>query len=226
MERGGFQAQEDPPSRGPALRCYPADPVGDSTPPSDLDGTSMTRETATIPPLPDTETARTIASSPENLELWDEAERVAAEEQRPDDVTAIYLHVLSKQLPREVALELCERAAAFLSEWGEDSNAVIAVLVRALQIDAGAAWAFRRLTMLLTIERRFDELLAQYDRVLEAADEPSRRIELLTEAAQVAKDLAGRADRAIAYLGALAKLKPGDAQIVASLERLLEREGR
>lgn len=186
----------------------------------------MTREIATIPPLPDTDTARTIAASPERFELWDDAERVAEEEQRPDDVTAIYLHVLSKPLPRDVALELCERAAAFLSEWGEDSSAVIGVLTRALEIDAGAAWAFRKLTMLLTIERRFDELLAQYDRVLAAADDPARKIELLTEAAQVAKDLAGRADRAIAYLDALAKLRPGDAQIVASLERLLEREGR
>lgn len=186
----------------------------------------MTREIATIPPLPDTETARTIAASPERLELWDDAERVAEEEQRPDDVTAIYLHVLSKPLPREVALELCERAAAFLSEWGEDSAAVIGVLIRALEIDPNATWAFRRLTMLLTIERRFDELLAQYDRVLAAAEETGRRIELLTEAAQVAKDLAGRADRAITYLDALAKLRPGDAQIVASLERLLEREGR
>lgn len=186
----------------------------------------MTRELATIPPLPDTETARTIAASPERFELWDDAERVAEEEQRPDDVTAIYLHVLSKPLPSEVALELCERAAAFLSEWGEDSASVIGVLMRALEIDAGAAWAFRKLTMLLTIERRFDELLEQYDRVLGAAEDEGRKIELLTEAAQVAKDLAGRADRAIAYLGALAKLRPGDGQIVSSLERLLEREGR
>ncbi len=186
----------------------------------------MTRETATIPPLPDTETARTIAASPERLELWDEAERVAADEQRPDDVTAIYLHVLAKPLPKDVALELCERAAAFLSEWSEDGSAVVGVLIRALEIDPNATWAFRRLTMLLTIERRWDELLEQYDRVLAAAEEPARKIELYTEAAQVAKDLAGRADRAIAYLDALAKLRPGDMQIVSSLERLLEREGR
>jgi len=186
----------------------------------------MTRETATIPPLPDTETARTIAASPERLELWDDAERVAADEQKPDDVTAIYLHVLAKPLPADVALELCQRAAAFLSEWSEDQSVVVGVLVRALEIDPNATWAFRRLTMLLTIERRWDELLEQYDRVLAATEETSRKIELYTEAAQVAKDLAGRADRAISYLDALAKLRPGDMQIVASLERLLEREGR
>ncbi len=208
------------------MRCYPASPVGLHPAARTLDGTSMTRETATIPPLPDTETARTIAASPERFELWDEAERVAADEQRPDDVTATYLHVLAQPLPPDVALELCERAAAFFSEWSEDGAVVVGVLLRALEIDPNAAWAFRRLTMLLTIERRWDELLEQYDRVLAATEDPARKIELYTEAAQVAKDLAGRADRAITYLDALAKLRPGDMQIVASLERLLEREGR
>ena len=37
----------------------------------------MTSEIATVPPLPDTETARSIAAAPERLELWDDAERVA-----------------------------------------------------------------------------------------------------------------------------------------------------
>ena len=185
----------------------------------------MTRETASIPPLPDTEMARTIAASPERMELWDDAERLAADEQRPEDVTAIYAHVLAQPLPREVILALCERAAAFLSEWSEDA-AVLDVLLRALDLDPLATWAFRRLTMLLTIERRWDELLAQYDRRIAATQDPAHRMDLLGEGAQVARDLAGRADRAIEYLDALAKLRPGDAPIVASLERLLEREGR
>ena len=186
----------------------------------------MTRETAAIPPLPDTDVARAIAAAPERMELWDDAERVAADEQTPDDVTAIYAHVLAQELPREVLLALCERAAAFLAEWSEDGSAVIAVLLRALAIDPLAPWAFRRLTMLLTIERRWDELLSQYDRRIAATEDPAHRVDLLGEAAQVARDLAGRADRAIEYLGALVALRPGDAPVTASLERLLEREGR
>jgi thioredoxin-like negative regulator of GroEL len=186
----------------------------------------MTRETAAIPPLPDTDMARAIAASPERMELWDDAERVAADEQTPDDVTAIYAHVLAQELPREVLLSLCERAAAFLAEWSEDGSAVIAVLLRALAIDPLAPWAFRRLTMLLTIERRWDELLSQYDLRIAATEDPAHRVDLLGEAAQVARDLAGRADRAIEYLGALVTLRPGDAPVTASLERLLEREGR
>ena len=186
----------------------------------------MTRKTASIPPLPDTDRARAIAASPERMELWDDAERAAADDQTPDEVTAIYAHVLAQELPREVLLALCERAAAFLAEWSEDGSAVIAVLLRALAIDPLAPWAFRRLTMLLTIERRWDELLAQYDRRIVATEDPAHRIDLLGEAAQVARDLAGRADRAIEYLGALVTLRSGDAATTASLERLLEREGR
>ena len=186
----------------------------------------MTLENASIPPLPDTDIARAIAASPERMELWDDAERVAAEEQRPDDVTAIYAHVIAQPLPRELALELCERAASFFSEWSEDGAVVVAVLLRALSLDPLAPWAFRRLTMLLTIERRWDELLSQYDLRIAATEDAGHRVDLLGEAAQVARDLAGRADRAIEYLGALAKLRPGDAPIIASLERLLEREGR
>ncbi|MEP7125121.1 MAG: tetratricopeptide repeat protein [Byssovorax sp.] len=179
-----------------------------------------------IPPLPDTDTARAIAAAPARMELWDDAERVAADEQTPDEVTAIYAHVLAQPLPNEVLLSLCERAAAFLAEWSEDGTAVIAVLLRALAIDPLAPWAFRRLTMLLTIERRWDELLSQYDRRIAATADPAHRVDLLGEAAQVARDLAGRADRAIEYLGALVTLRPGDAPVTASLERLLEREGR
>src|SRR4051794_1667338 len=117
----------------------------------------MTRESASKKPLPDTELARSIAASPERMELWDEAERLAADEQRPDDVTAIYAHVLAEPLEPQIALAVCERAAAFLSEWSEDGSTVIAVLVHALELDPLATWAFRRLTMLLTIERRWDE---------------------------------------------------------------------
>src|SRR5699024_7460834 len=41
-----------------------------------------------------------------------------------------------------------------------------------------------------------------------------------------AKDFAGAPDRAIDYLGQLLALRPADAQLVSSLERLLERQGR
>jgi tetratricopeptide (TPR) repeat protein len=165
-------------------------------------------------------------AAPDRPELWDEAERLADQHQRPEDVAIAYAEAVKAPLDRAYALELCERAYAWVSQWFEDGAGVSTVLTRALEIDPAADWAFRKLSMKLTVDRRWDEVLALYDRVIAATDEPSRRVELYTEAAQIAKDLAGLADRAITYLEALAHLSPRDTQIASSLERLLEREGR
>ena len=59
-----------------------------------------------------------------------------------------------------------------------------------------------------------------------ATKDAARRRELLDEAAHAAKDLAARPDRAITYLMELAPLRPADAQLAASLERLLEARHR
>jgi tetratricopeptide (TPR) repeat protein len=175
------------------------------------------------------ELAQAIAAAlaaPERPELWDEAERLADQHQRPEDVAIAYAEAAQAPLERGYALELCERAYAWVSQWFEDGAGSSTVLSRALEIDPTADWAFRKLSMKLTVDRRWVDVLALYDRVIAATTEPARRVELYTEAAQIAKDLAGLADRAITYLEALAHLSPRDAQIASSLERLLEREGR
>ena len=74
-------------------------------------------------------------------------------------------------------------------------------------------------SLLLTMAERWDDLLALYDRALARVTEPSRRLELLDEAAHVAKDFAGQGDRAIQYLELLFPLKPADTRIATSLER-------
>jgi len=181
---------------------------------------------STPPPADIAEAVNAVLATPDRPELWDDAERLAADHQRPEEVANAYGSAIHGAIPRELALELCERAVGFLGEWFEDGAAVTAVLTRAIAIDPAADWAFRRLTMAHTVERRWDELLALYDRVIAGATEKARRAELYGEAAQIAKDLAGRADRAIEYLEALAQLSPSDGQITHSLERLLEREGR
>ena len=163
---------------------------------------------------------------PESSALWDAAERLAEAHDRPEDVARAYAEAVEKPLPSAYTLELCRRAYDFVSQWFEGGVGVRTVLTRALSIDPTAEWAFQRLTMQLTVDRRWEELLGLYDRVIAASAGDARRIELYGEAAQIAKDLAGDADRAIGYLAALARLSPGDAQIAASLERLLEREGR
>lgn len=181
---------------------------------------------ATSAPQDLAEAVAAATQNPEQPELWDEAERLAEEHDRPEDVAIAYAEAVQRPLPTAYALELCERAHAFVSQWFEGGVGVTTVLSRALEIDPTADWAFRRLTMQLTVACRWDALLSLYDRVIGATGDEARRVELYGEAAQIAKDLAGDADRAIGYLGALARLSPGDGQIAGSLERLLDREGR
>lgn len=179
------------------------------------------------PPPSDLEQAVAAALlEPDKPELWDEAERLAETHDRPEEVALAYAAAVEKPLPAEYALELCRRGYDFVSQWFEEGVGTSSVLRRALSLDPTAEWAFQRLTMSLTVERRWDELLALYDRVIASAETDTRRVELYGEAAQIAKDLAGDADRAIGYLSALSRLSPGDEQIASSLERLLEREGR
>ncbi|APR77772.1 Exonuclease SbcC [Minicystis rosea] len=163
---------------------------------------------------------------PDKPELWDEAERLAETHDRPEDVARAYAEAVYKPLDKAYALELCQRAHDFVSQWFEGGIGVATVLMRALDLDPTASWAFERLSMQLTVDRRWDALLGLYDKVIAATESAARRVELYGEAAQIAKDLAGDADRAIGYLAALSRLSPSDGQISGSLERLLEREGR
>ncbi len=164
--------------------------------------------------------------APDDDALWDEAERVAADLGRPDEIAALYRTVMARDLEPTLGVHLGERAVRFHGEWFEEPAPLAEVLGRVLAIDPTQTWAFDRLSMLLTVGERWAELLALYDRVLPFTTDPARLIVLLNEAAHAAKDFAGDADRAIRYLEALSARKPGDAQVASSLERLLEREQR
>src|SRR5262249_9464869 len=63
-------------------------------------------------------------------------------------------------------------------------------------------------------------------RAIGAADQTSRRMRLLEEAAQIAKDFAKLPERAIGYMSKLHALDPDNATLAAALERLLERQER
>lgn len=166
-------------------------------------------------------------ASPEDDGAWDLLEDLAEQLQRPDEVGEAYRRVLAQDLSRELASSLGERAAGFHEEWfAEDSPHLVSVLTRVFEIDPTADWALQRVTVVLTVAEKWAELLGLYDRALEHAEDEGRRENLLDEAAQLAKDFAGEPDRAIGYLTQLLELRPKDGQLVSSLERLLERQGR
>lgn len=172
--------------------------------------------------------ATAVRADPSDDGAWDSLEEHAAAQNSPDDVSALYREVLAGDLATEVAPGLAQRAVQFHEEWcEEDSPLLVEVLQRVLQVDPTASeWAFQRLTVVYTVAERWDEVLDLYDREIEGAVDAFRRATLLEEAAQTAKDFAGAPERAIGYLQRLLPLRPGDRQLLAGLQRLLERYER
>ncbi|MCE9580469.1 MAG: tetratricopeptide repeat protein [Deltaproteobacteria bacterium] len=120
-----------------------------------------------------------------------------------------------------------ERAANFCDEWfGDDPKVLEGILGRVLELAPQSESALQRLSVLYTHGERWTDLLKLYDRALDATKEKARRIKLLREASQLAKDVANQPDKAIGYLQRLLPLTPDDVQLGQGLERLLERHER
>ena len=165
--------------------------------------------------------ARALPTEPK---VWDRAEELARKVASPDTLAAVYEEVLARALPKDQAIELGQRAVAFYEEWYEDGSRVVGILERLLEVDPEDSWAFDRLKLIFDAQERWDDLFALYDRAGKVATR-ERRIELLEEAAQIAKDFANHSARAIGYLEQLLELRPGNARLSAQLERLYERHG-
>jgi len=172
--------------------------------------------------------ATAVRADPSDDGAWDDLEDFAASTQRPDDVSVVYREVLSGDLAVEVAPGLAQRAVQFHEEWyREDSPVLVEVLRRVLEVDPTASdWAFQRLTVVYTVAERGEEPRGRYDRESDAALDETRRATLLEEAAQTAKDFAGKPELSIKYLQRLLPLRRGDRNLASSLERLLERYER
>lgn len=168
-----------------------------------------------------------VTSNPSDEDAWDEVESLAGDLELPDETAELFKSVLAQDIDKDVLLSIGERAANFYDEWfGDDPAAVEVILTRVLAIDPKSEWAFQRLTVAYTETERWADLLGLYDSALAAATKRTRQIQLLDEAAQVAKDVANQPDKAIEYLQRLLPLTPDDDLLIQSLERLLERHER
>lgn len=167
---------------------------------------------------------RAARELPRHAALWDRAENVARQLSSADPLAALYEDVLRQDLPKDEAIELGQRAVAFYEEWFEDGGRVVGILQRLLEIEPDDTWAFDRLKLIFDAQERWEDLFGLYDRAAASADK-ERRLELLEEAAQIAKDFANHSTRAIGYLEQLLELKPGNVRLSAALERLYERHG-
>ncbi len=158
---------------------------------------------------------------------WDAIDEAAREADAPDVAEAIYNEVLATvDLSLEARQLVGRRAVEFLEEWYEETDKPIKVLLHCIQKDASNSWALEKLSLLLTLAERWDDLLGTYDGALANVEEKALRIHLLEEAARIAKDFAGQANRASDYLKQLLLLRPDDTGLATSLERRLEQQER
>lgn len=173
------------------------------------------------------EAAAAVKHSPHAVSAWEEVEGLAADLERPDDVVALYNETLAGSLEAEVAEMIGERAGAFCDEWFGDAPDTLEKILRRVSALAPASdSALQRLSVIYTVAERWNDALALYDGAIDTAKDKHRRVKLLREAAQLAKDVANQPDKAIGYYQRLLPLVPEDAQVGQSLERLLERHER
>ncbi|HMI92657.1 MAG TPA: hypothetical protein VK509_14880, partial [Polyangiales bacterium] len=178
----------------------------------------------------DDELASAIAAAkkkPSDFARWDRVEELLDSVQRPDPVSELFTSTLVKGATPDMISELGPRGVRFYETWyGEGSAELVRWLEQINAIDPQVPWAFERLTVALTVTERWSDLLDAYDRALGVTDDTGRRMRLLEEAAQVAKDFAATPDRAIGYMLKLHALDPDNQVLAAGLERLLERQER
>jgi tetratricopeptide (TPR) repeat protein len=165
------------------------------------------------------------AEFPDAVVLWEHAERIARELQRPAIVSKAYHDVIVGNVIEPALVEtLARRLLAFEGECGASSSGLTEVLEKVLDLAPGARWALDRVKLVLGSGARWDELFRLYDRAIAVAADVRARFELLDEAASAAKDLAGQPDRAIPYLQLIHAERPDDVAVDAALERLYERQ--
>ena len=188
----------------------------------------MQQTSSKADPLPDSlrQAIARVRATLDDDALWDELDEAARDADRPDEVSALYREVIADNHDPELLLRIGQRGVAFHEEWYEDGAHAIEILKRLSVLTPGGDWAFERLTLLLTMAERWDDLLGQYDRKLASTPDPARRLPLLDEAARIAKDFAGQGERASDYLKERVLSKPDDDQLASALERRLERQHR
>ena len=154
---------------------------------------------------------------------WSLVESTAIAAEEPLAAVRAYERALKREEQAEAVTGLAERLTRFVDQELGDPRALTTSLLRVLEVSPEARWAFDRVKLALSIEGRFETLFPLYDRRIEAERDDELRAALLDEAAIAARDVAGDAERALAYWERYFAEKPRDARVDVALERLYER---
>src|SRR5438874_1108097 len=130
------------------------------------------------------EATEAVRHSPHAVSAWNEAEELARDLDKPDEIVALYSETLAGKLEPNVAEMIGERAGAFCDEWfGDDPSILEKILSRVNALAPASDSALQRLSVIYTVAERWTEALKLYDTAIGAAKDKARRVKLLREAA-------------------------------------------
>ncbi|MBL8718308.1 MAG: tetratricopeptide repeat protein [Myxococcales bacterium] len=172
---------------------------------------------------------RAVSELASDLDPWDRLAELGAqigELRKVADAYVAALAVGGKKLAPEVERELCERASILYEDKLSEPDAAIPYLVRILEADPADAHAFTRLKAILTARERWDDLQKMYDRAVDSASDPMRRVDLLSEMALVFEDILDDPARAAAAYERVLPIDPENEPAIRALDKLYQRESR
>lgn len=171
---------------------------------------------------------RAVAEVPDDLELWGRVGELGSMTGDLRRVADAYEGALTgpKKLDATVERELCERASILLEDKLSEPDAAIPYLVRILEADPADAHAFNRTKQILTARERWDDLQKLYDRAVESASDPIRRVDLLSEMALVFEDILDDPARAASAYERILPIDPENETANRALDKLYGRSGR
>ncbi len=169
---------------------------------------------------------RATVEFPAELRLWERAADLAQVTSRAADLGAALAVALTKELPEPIELELSERAATVFDEHLGNPEGALPYLERVLAKQPDNERAFARVKQVLTSTEKWQALEELYDRVVTAAPDDARRVELLAEVALVCEEITQETAKAIQYYERILGIDPLHEQAVRSLDSLYQAENR
>jgi tetratricopeptide (TPR) repeat protein len=168
--------------------------------------------------------ARAAGESPAELAVWDRLAALSAQTGRVqafvDAIQAVVPPEGPAAVPEAVEVDLAERTATLFEERLGDVDRARPYLERMLARQPGNERAFLRMKQILTTQERWSDLGGLYERVVAATAAPSRRMELLAEAAVIAEEITGDRPKAIEYYERILELDPLHEPAIRSLDAL------
>jgi len=168
-----------------------------------------------------------VEKSPDSIEAWNHLEELSQVLQKQNEVGGLYRKLIDFTVTKKAGKILIERAVRFHEEWfADDTDVMIELFTKILDIDPTADWAFEKILVILTASQQWNQLLNIYDKKLGATEDQAKRCGLLEDAAQIAKDFANQPERAVEYFKQILSIEPENERAISALERLLERLGQ